>query len=227
MSKRLLITAVILLAVFSISAAAQETPTAPPQGQLDKPQEISPEKQALVKEFLEALDFKRTAEGIINGMFAEFDRQRPELIWQSLSTMKEMERLTATEREFLRAQIADRSALASKRFRERLAERIDFGQMVEEIATELYAKYFSESELRDLITFYKSSTGKRTLEVMPNLMVESMAKTGEKLRPVFKELMSEVSKDETKEFQTKVTELVKSHHKTSTPSNKSRRLKDQ
>ncbi|GAA0586898.1 DUF2059 domain-containing protein [Rhizomicrobium electricum] len=45
--------------------------------------------------------------------------------------------------------------------------------MIEE-TTKLYARHFSESEMRDMIAFYASPTGKRVVSEMPALMRESM-----------------------------------------------------
>ncbi len=39
----------------------------------------------------------------------------------------------------------------------------------------VYAKYFTEEELKELIRFYSSSAGKRVVEVAPILMEESLA----------------------------------------------------
>jgi hypothetical protein len=43
--------------------------------------------------------------------------------------------------------------------------------------TELYMKTFTEAEIRELIAFYRTPTGKKTLETMPMLMQEG-AKIG-------------------------------------------------
>ncbi len=41
--------------------------------------------------------------------------------------------------------------------------------------TALYAKHFSEEEINDMIAFYQSETGRKTIEKMPVVMQESMA----------------------------------------------------
>lgn len=40
--------------------------------------------------------------------------------------------------------------------------------------TPLYTKYYTEKEIEDLTAFYKSPTGKKMVETMPDLMKESM-----------------------------------------------------
>ena len=42
------------------------------------------------------------------------------------------------------------------------------------IVVKLYMESFSEAELRDLITFYRTPTGKKALTVMPQLMQKGM-----------------------------------------------------
>ena len=42
----------------------------------------------------------------------------------------------------------------------------------------LYSKYYNEKEINDLIVFYKTPTGKKMVETMPQVMNESM-KIGE------------------------------------------------
>ncbi len=222
MLTRLLTTFCALCIFFSLTASAQVTTPIVQQGQADKPQDVSPEKQALVKELLVAMDVKKNEDAVLNAMFDQMEKQMPEIIWQALSETKETSELSPTERQHLRDEISESAIRTSQRFRELLAQRINFVQMTEEISSQLYAKYFSENELRDLVTFYKSSTGKRTMEIMPNLLGESMTKANERIMPVVKDLMNEISSDEKTRFQTEMVALVKSHHKTVTPQSKSR-----
>lgn len=39
----------------------------------------------------------------------------------------------------------------------------------------IYSKYYTHKEIRQLIAFYKTRLGKKTIEVMPDIMKESMA----------------------------------------------------
>lgn len=39
----------------------------------------------------------------------------------------------------------------------------------------IYSKYYSDKEIRELIAFYETRLGKKTIEVMPDIMKESMA----------------------------------------------------
>ena len=64
-----------------------------------------------------------------------------------------------------------------------------------DLMVDLYARYFTEQEIRDLIDFYQTPTGQKSIAVMPALMQDSMEageawgrKVGER---VAKEVLSE------------------------------------
>ena len=65
-----------------------------------------------------------------------------------------------------------------------------------DLMVDLYLRYFTEQEILDLIAFYETPTGRKTISVMPSLMQESMVlgsafgrTVGER---VAKEILSEV-----------------------------------
>lgn len=63
---------------------------------------------------------------------------------------------------------------------------------VEETMYPLYSKFFSEKELADMVTFYKSPTGQKLVEQMPNLMLESFKITEEKFLPRIQKIAEEI-----------------------------------
>lgn len=68
--------------------------------------------------------------------------------------------------------------------------------MIEDVSYNLYDKYFTESEIRDLVMFYKSPTGRKTTAVTPDLFAESMSNTMTALKPKVAEIMSELMAEE-------------------------------
>ena len=84
----------------------------------------------------------------------------------------------------------------SKRFRELYPKRVNMEQVIEEIYYPLYDKYFTENELKDIVVFYKSSTGKKFIEVTPQLFQESMRKSSELLNPKIIQLVNEIMQEE-------------------------------
>ncbi|MNF34623.1 hypothetical protein D3C84_154690 [compost metagenome] len=62
----------------------------------------------------------------------------------------------------------------------------------------LYTTNFSESELKDLVAFYKSPLGKKVLEKMPQLTQQSAQMTQAKLEsavPVVNKLLDDMTKE--------------------------------
>lgn len=76
-------------------------------------------------------------------------------------------------------------------FRER-SKKINFEELLRDAQVRIYAKYFTEAELADLVAFYASPVGKKTIEVMPRLMADGMREGAEKVGPKIQEVMAEV-----------------------------------
>jgi hypothetical protein len=209
MSKTLSAAAVVLLVtVFSLPAVAQ---VAGETGKTDATQQVPPGKRALILEMLSVMKTKQSAEQIFDVMSEQMEKSQVEIIWESL---KDTQILTSEEKETLRHEIAATTARAGKAFRDRLYQRINYGEVIEEISLELYAKYYTESELQDLVNFYNSPTGKKSLDIMPALLTESMSMAGERLTPAIIEVTKEIAKDQAQPFQKRIDDIVKSHHRT-------------
>ncbi|AZA66528.1 DUF2059 domain-containing protein [Chryseobacterium carnipullorum] len=67
-----------------------------------------------------------------------------------------------------------------------------FNEFVAEVTTDritevyipIYAKYYTESEIDELIKFYKSPVGKKTISVLPDIMKESIDAGGKMGRDI-------------------------------------------
>ncbi len=63
----------------------------------------------------------------------------------------------------------------------------------------IYAKYFSHEDIRKMISFYETPTGKKTIEVMPELMSEGMQVTMKwmaQMNPVIQERVAKQLQEE-------------------------------
>jgi len=153
----------------------------------------STKKQELVKELLVVTDSSNTATKIIESILTEMRKQYPRMI-ESLADADPD--LTPAQRQKIKTSSSESYVRFSKTLQERLTQRIDLGKVVSEISYSLYDKYFTEGEVADLISFYKTSTGKKTLSVLPQMYAESIQKTGEKLSPALTELIMEIVTEE-------------------------------
>jgi uncharacterized protein len=156
-------------------------------------QDISPEKKALIKELLIATEAEKNTSRVMDSMLSTLETQYPLIIKQIEESLSAG--LTPAQRGKIKAEVPDFTAF-SRTFRQRIQQRINFGEFIEQISYPLYDKHFTEAELKDLITFYKSPTGKKTLSVMPELLSDSVQKSGEILIPKLSILVQEIIEEE-------------------------------
>jgi hypothetical protein len=156
--------------------------------------EADSSKRTLVNELLEVTETKKLAEQVASTVMQQMQANYSDLMVQMLSREHE---LTEEQLKQLQAEATESFARFSKRFRELFFQQVDFGKLTEEISVPLYEKYFTEDELKDLIAFYKTQTGQKTLRVMPQLMGESMQRTGQVLNPIMMKLVNQVMEEET------------------------------
>ena len=175
-----------LLALFAAQAKAQEN--------------ISPEKRALIAEMLEVVDSKKTAEEIMNTVLAQMEKSLPEMMGQMLQQESKQRRLSEKEQKELESYLSQTSVRLLAKFRELFARRINLGEIIEQISYPLYDKFFTEAELKDLVSFYKTETGRKAVKVMPELMGESMRRSNDLMMPKIMALINEIKEEQLKEM---------------------------
>ncbi|HEX8472701.1 MAG TPA: DUF2059 domain-containing protein [Pyrinomonadaceae bacterium] len=182
---RLLLLFVVLVTAQGVHA--QETATT-----------MTPEKRALIKELLGVTNAEKNTEAIMNSIFSQQERDLPVIYNQMIDNETG---LTSEQRAELRKSVMESALRAHQRIREKLMQRINFQQLVEEISLTVYDKHFTDGELRDLIVFYQSPTGKKTLSVMPQLFADSMQQSSIILLPKVQAIVSEVMQEERQSWQ--------------------------
>ena len=188
MLARIFSASLLFVTCFICSAAQQQS--------ANVQQTLTSEKRALIKELLESTDARKTAISMYKSMVEQQENQLPDLLWQAVSAIKEVRELTSDQQQELRKQLIKESARTSQRIRELFLQKIDLGQVVEDVSYVVYSKFFSEAEITDLISFYRSSTGKKTIEVMPSLFAESMSYILEVIKPKVAEITTELTNEE-------------------------------
>jgi len=163
--------------------------------------EMTSEKKTLLKELFEVTDVKKMIENTRNIMSAQMDKN----YIQMMSALLKKEGIPAAKQEEIKNKFVESQTRFSERFKKLFAERIDLDQVIEQLYYPLYDKYFTENELRDLVIFYKSQTGQKSLRIMPQLFQESMQKTSELLNPRIAEIINEIIQEE----KNRLLELVK------------------
>lgn len=156
-------------------------------------QGVSAEKKELIRELLVVTDASKNATAIMDSMISQVQKDL-------LETMNQIgessQALTAAERAERRRLIIEGAQRSADRLKELFKQRVNYSQLVEDVSYELYDKYYTADELRDLTVFYKSATGQKAIKIMPQMFAESMAKTSERLTPVIQEIVKEIINEE-------------------------------
>jgi hypothetical protein len=156
-------------------------------------QEIKPEKRALIKELLEVTRAGKLAQSATDAMLSEMQKNLPQILSSTIDNTSE---LKPEEREQLRKTIGESSLRVQGRMRALMSERINMVEITEQMSYPLYDKFFTEDELRGLISFYRSPVGQKSIEVMPELMRESMQKASEMILPKIEPIITQVLEEE-------------------------------
>ncbi|MCD9188420.1 MAG: DUF2059 domain-containing protein [Pyrinomonadaceae bacterium] len=154
---------------------------------------ISEEKRKLIAEMIQVTKADQQFLEITGKMLESMEKMFPIIISQSVDNN---ETLSAEAKTKLRELVDARFKSFSRKFREKLPQRIDSKKYVEELMYPIYDKYFTEKELGELVTFYKSETGQKFISVTPELVAESNKITETKLLPQILSLVDEIIKEE-------------------------------
>lgn len=82
------------------------------------------------------------------------------------------------------------------RFQTVLFTKLDLKDFEAKVLVPLYLRYFTETEIREMTAFYRTKTGKKTLEALPKLMAESERVSAEYLGPIIAEVQSQIQKED-------------------------------
>lgn len=169
----------LLLPLFTFGANAQEA--------------IKPEKRALIKELYEVTKVDKTMQSFMDIFLAQMQKDLPRIVSQAAG---DMAGATDIDRAQIQRMAAESSARSAERFREMVAQRINFAEVGEQLFYPIFDKFYTEEDLRALTAFYKSPVGQKSLEIMPQLMAESMEKSSEILLPKIMKIATEVMEEE-------------------------------
>ena len=178
----------LLVFLFANLSFAQQTSTET---------KISPEKQALIKEYFEITGGRDAVNKSLDAVFANLNNNLPIII---SAQIEQDSNLTATQKADLQKSMPEMAARMSKRFQEELNRELDFAKVVEEVNYPLLDKFFTVAELKDLIAFYKSPTGQKAISLQPQIYTEATTRLNAVLIPAMQKVMKKVTDEETAEM---------------------------
>jgi len=158
--------------------------------------EPSESKQALIRELLTIVGVGGMTEQMRDQQaIVELMRMRPSYYPMMELAVSEQIDLSDADRQRLLARLENFDAFA-ERFRALFVERLNFSTIIETVYPPLYDKTFSEEELRQMVAFYRTPVGRKTIEVMPSLMQEAGRGVEDAVRPIAVGLVQEIVGEE-------------------------------
>lgn len=174
-----------------------------------EPVTIVPEKRQLIHQLLDIAQSKNLTSRTVDVMLTQMEHNYAQMI-------QEMEpQLTSSPQGLSKEQFSklavEEQQHTLQRFRELYTQQIDLPAIMEQVAEPLYDQYFTTEELQNLVTFYRSPTGQKTIQVMPDLMRSSMQHTSELLQPKVMALMKQILAEETERLRRPTTSATTQH----------------
>ena len=158
--------------------------------------EVTESKQEMISELLTIVGIVGMAEQMRDQQsVVELMQMRPSYHEMMEMATAEQTDLSEVDRQLLLARLDDFDAFAA-RFQALFIERLNFSTIIETVYPPLYDKYFSEEELRQVVTFYRTPAGRKSIEVMPALMQEAGMGIEAAVRPLSIGLIQEIVAEE-------------------------------
>ena len=178
MNKTIKLNILAALLIFLFASISQAQPASTEKN-------VSAEKQALIKEYFEVTGGRQSVEDVLDAIYANLDDTTSKMM---LATIEQDADLTAAQKADLQKKLPEAIVRLGKKFRDELNKELDFAKLVVTVHSSLLDKYFTESELKDLIAFYKSPTGRKMISVGPKLITDTSAQLNALLLPAMEKV---------------------------------------
>ncbi len=139
--------------------------------------EMTPQKRELIRELIELSGGVISTDEVNRMLLAQFEKVYGTMIEQLVA---DDPTLSPEDQQALRERLGDFDWF-SKAFSARFPERVDLIAIREQAYFPLYDRYFEESELKEILAFYRTPVGKKAVSVLPVIVQEGM----EAARPLF------------------------------------------
>lgn len=180
------------LTLLSTAALADPSPasappsTPPPSTAAVAPAPIDPAKRALIEEMLQVMRTEEESDKLTQAILDD----APDIVQQ---IMPSQDGVTMAEQDEAKQAAVKEIA----RFKDLFKQQVDVRAIARSVSFALYDKYFTDDEIKDLIAFYKTPTGQKAIEILPQLSEESMKLTDEALAPKVKAIVQQLQDEQT------------------------------
>ncbi len=195
--RHVLIVAGLVLALASVAEAKPSASPAPKPATTSVVQApIASSKRVLIDKLLSVTQQEKLFQQSLDLAFSQLQTDLPALMDSSLAPQPgaKPDASPSPARQAVQSML-DR---VMPKFVREVQASVSFKELVEQVYYPMYDRHFSEVELKDILAFYESATGKRTIQVMPQLLQESMQKTNQIMMPKLMGIMQRLMAEEEK-----------------------------
>jgi uncharacterized protein len=93
--------------------------------------------------------------------------------------------LLEDEEKRLKSEADEATERILARIRAEFPKRVNFGELFDRVEVGIYAKHFSDEEIKELIVLYKSPVAQKLLRLLPQITAEVIPKAQEWITPTF------------------------------------------
>ena len=184
MIKKITLTAFLTLCALFVSASAQT--------------QIAPEKKAAISELANIISSDNRLDELAGQMSLQLEKLHEATVEELLAAHPE---LSAADKKRVRDSLLKDTTAVSRAFQARLREKLKLNDVMGEILIAVYDKYYTLNELKDIIAFYKTPTGQKTLKLTSPILAETIQLLSERLLPKIPIILKEIEDEDRQEIE--------------------------
>jgi len=123
------------------------------------------------------------------------------------SVVEQDKELTHTQKMELRKSVAEAAARIAKVAQDFLNDKAQITELSEEVIYHIYDKAFTESELKELIAFYRTPTGQKAARFLPGLSSEVQKDFGQVIQLKLNDLLQPKIQMETEQLKQQIKDI--------------------
>jgi uncharacterized protein len=172
------------------------------QNQLISPTEFSAKsskktilksKKELISQLLEIAGGKQTYDQTQQIILSQQKQELPKILKQMIESYSS---LTPSQKKDAYAKAIQNMSVALDELGQYLSAETTYEELLERVYYPIYDQYFTEADLRDLVTFYKTPIGQKLISISPQLSATSQKLTFEVIMPRLSEIIGRMIQKE-------------------------------
>lgn len=131
-----------------------------------KPSQISQTKQKLIRQLVEMTGGQQQYDQMQQFLIAQMQQEVPKLVKQAIDSDSG---LTPSQKQIVYAKSTQNITLFIDQFSKSIHTEITYQEVMDRIIYPSYDQYLTEEDLKSLISFYKTTVGKKLISISPQL----------------------------------------------------------